>query len=254
MFEVLVVLVVIGSIGYWFSQMMKAGEEKNHFEDLKKRIPIYYTENFGKKYVVLGNLSSSKESKMLSERDLLEQAEKQNANAIIVLNNNIESQIAGGVSVSRGFIDDKARINDTTHLKHTFHYNAIAIKIADDINEKVVDEKNLNDLDSIIKRIEEDSLIEFDKIKKLLESGIIDETEYQNRITTFKNEFIQKKEELINSTKLKNAIKELEDEANIKFEKQKRLFKMNVIDRKEYEEKMAFIENELNERKKDLEI
>ncbi len=32
------------------------------------------------------------------------------------------------------------------------------------------------------------------------------------------------------------------------------LLKMNVIDRKEYEEKMALIENELNERKKALEI
>ena len=76
----------------------------------------------------------------------------------------------------------------------------------------------------------------------------------QNRINTFKNEFIQKKEELIYSTKLKNAIKELEDEANIKFEKQKKLFNMNLIDKKEYEEKMTSIENELNERKKDLKI
>ena len=119
---------------------------------------------------------------------------------------------------------------------------------------KVVDEKNQNNLDAIVKKIEEDSLIEFDKLKKLLESGIIDEVEYQNRINTFKNEFIQKKEELIYSTKLKNAIKELEDEANIKFEKQKKLFNMNLIDKKEYEEKMTSIENELNERKKDLKI
>ena len=58
----------------------------------------------------------------------------------------------------------------------------------------------------------------------------------------------------LNSTKLKNAIKELEDEANIKFEKQKKLFNMNLIDKKEYEEKMTSIENELNERKKDLKI
>jgi hypothetical protein len=239
---------------YLFFKMSEKGKRNAYYEDLKKRIPIYYTENFGKEFIVLENLSSSNEDKMEAEINLMEQAEKQNANAIIVLNNNIESQIAGGVSVSRGFIDNKARIKDTTHLKNTFHYNAIAIKIVDDTNEKVVDEKNQNNLDAIVKKIEEDSLIEFDKLKKLLESGIIDEVEYQNRINTFKNEFIQKKEELIYSTKLKNAIKELEDEANIKFEKQKKLFNMNLIDKKEYEEKMTSIENELNERKKDLKI
>ena len=57
---------------------------------------------------------------MLAELDLLEEAKKQNENAIIVLNNSIESQMSCGISVSRGFIDDKQKLNDTRHLKIHF--------------------------------------------------------------------------------------------------------------------------------------
>lgn len=94
---------------YLFFKMSEKGKRNAYYEDLKKRIPIYYTENFGKEFIVLENLSSSNEDKMEAEINLMEQAEKQNANAIIVLNNNIESQIAGGVSVSRGFIDNNRK-------------------------------------------------------------------------------------------------------------------------------------------------
>lgn len=234
-------------------------ERNEYYENLKVKMPIHYTENLGKEFKIIGNISSSKEDKMEAEIDLMEQAEKQKANAIIILNDKIETQTGGSVGVSRSAITGNSYISDTRYSKNIFHYDAIAIKFIENESEKKSTQQNIfkenaNELDSIVQKLEEESIVEFDKQKKLLESGIIDESEYQNRISTIKTKFIEKKEELIYSNKLRNAIKEIEDEANIKFEKQKKLFNMNLISKKEFDEEMSNIESILVARKKELKI
>lgn len=259
-------LIVVGIFVIWIFKIIGNAkketivhERNEYYENLKLKMPIHYTENLGKEYKIIGNISSSNEDKMEAEIDLMEQAEKQKARAIIILNDKIETQTGGSVGVERSVITGNRYISDTRYSKNIFHYNAIAIKFIENESEKISTQQNIfqentNELDSIVQKLEEESITELDKLKKLLESGIIDESEYQNRISNIKTKFIQKKEELIYSSKLKNAIKKLEDEANIKFEKQKKLFNMNLIDKKEYEKKMTSIENELNTRKKDLKI
>lgn len=65
------------------------------------------------------------------------------------------------------------------------------------------------------------------------------------RAKLLKETFVQRKEELLNSTKSVNVIKLLKEEAEAKMEKQKKFLGMNLIGQKEYEIEIDNIKNEL---------
>lgn len=104
---------------------------------------------------------------------------------------------------------------------------------------------NLNNVDSKVNNLEKNYLSEIEFINKLLANNIIDEVEHKKRATLLKETFVQRKEELLNSTKSVNVIKFLEEEAEAKMEKQKKFLGMNLISQKEYEIEIDNIKNEL---------
>ena len=104
---------------------------------------------------------------------------------------------------------------------------------------------NLNNVESKINNLEKNYLVEIEFLNKLLANNIIEEVEYKKRATHLKETFVQRKEELLNSTKSVNVIKFLEEEAEAKMEKQKKFLGMNLINQKEYEIEIDNIKNEL---------
>lgn len=104
---------------------------------------------------------------------------------------------------------------------------------------------NLNNVESKINNLEKNYLVEIEFLNKLLANNIIEEIEHKKRATLLKETFVQRKEELLNSTKSVNVIKFLEEEAEAKMEKQKKFLGMNLIGQKEYEIEIDNIKNEL---------
>ena len=270
--------------------MYSTSKEKEH-KCLLEQVPIFWTENLGRDFVVIGSVSAQSAYKTLAEISLVEQARKLGADAIIC------SPLGASTSVH-------SRKNKEVSSSTTFHYNGSAIKFKDSNQETNINieqqeneginieqqeniyEEELNKLlllknnapEHII-NLENDLVLDIDKQKKLLENGIIDDIEFKNRIDISKNKFLEEKKyidgldssiekilvlkeledkkiaerkELEKELRNENRIKELENEATLKIEKQKRCFNMNVIDKKEYDKEINLIQMELEEKKRQL--
>ena len=93
----------------------------------------------------------------------------------------------------------------------------------------------------------------------MLDVGVIDNNEYNNRIDFFKNKLVDSKKKLdeVNSkidelSSINQKYKLLEDDYNKKMEKQKKFLSMNLVGKKEYEKEISLIEQEFKTKTAEL--
>lgn len=271
----LFILICVCIIGIWAIKIMFASEKSNKHAELIKEIPIYWTDNLDQEFTVLGSVSSSKRDKMDAEIDLIYQAKRLGSDAIICVPIGISAHSYGS-----------RKINDTRQINNVYHYNGTAIKFkvinkkkeivenydVSSINIQEYDFSLLkNDLTNLIefknnlsKEIllsENEIILEIDKQKKLLDNGVIDNIEFNNRIDSIKKQISDKKnslkeidEKILILNEAYEKIKKVEDEANVKLERQNKLLKMNIIDRKEYEKEISLIKDELSIKRSQIKL
>lgn len=284
--ETLFTLIGVGIIGIWAIKIMFAIEKSNNHAKLIKEIPIYWTDKLDQEFTVLGSVSSSKSHKIDAEIDLIYQAKKLGSDAIICVPIGISTHSSGNLSTSRGFFDGSTKINDSRQINNVYHYNGTAIKFkvinkkkeivenydVSSINIQEYDFSLLkNDLTNLIefknnllKEIllsENEIILEIDKQKKLLDNGVIDNIEFNNRIDSIKKQISDKKnslkeidEKILILNEAYEKIKKVEDEANVKLERQNKLLNMNIIDRKEYEKEISLIKDELSIKRSQIKL
>ncbi len=272
-------------IGYGAIKIMFAIKKSKKHAELIKEIPIYWTDKLDQEFTVLGSVSSSKSDKMDAEIDLIYQAKRLGSDAIICVPIGISTYSSGNLSTSRGF-NGSTKINDSRQINNVYHYNGTAIKFkvinkkkeivenydVSSINIQECDFSLLeNDLTNLIefknnlsKEIllsENEIILEIDKQKKLLDNGVIDNIEFNNRIDSIKKQISDKKnslkeidEKILILNEAYEKIKKVEDEANVKLERQNKLLNMNIIDRKEYEKEISLIKDELSIKRSQIKL
>lgn len=222
---VVVSLFVIVIIIAWIS----GNNKQKLYDNLKREIPIFPNEHIGKDFIVLGPVSSSRDNKESAEFDLRLQAKALGANGIICSHFNISSYKTGNVSITKDFAGNNPKLRDTTSIGNTFHFMGTAIKITE-----AKKEDKMSNLIVELKEAEENTLSEINKQKALLENGLIDKEECENRIADIKNNLENKREQA------KDLIQELQEKERIRqifIEKYEAFIKDKIEEGFEYDEK-----------------
>lgn len=181
--------------------------KRNKYNNLKNEIPIYWSEQLGRDFVVVGTVNSDDTKKIDAEISLMEQAKKLNADAIICTPIGTTTEVY-------------SKKNYTVGSSNTFHYNGSAIKFKENLNPSNTNQTNYgleqttNNLEETITKLENDAIIEIEKQKKLLENEIISEEECKERIVLIKKQLADKKETIKNQ--MSEEVMKADISANIK--------------------------------------
>lgn len=115
LFILLVIIVTPIACGLYFYN-----KKVEKHEALLKEVPIFWTENLGRGFIVIGSVSFSDSDKISAEIKIIEQAKKLGADAIIC------SPLGATTSVY-------SRKDNSVGSSNTFHYNGSAIKFKEDL-------------------------------------------------------------------------------------------------------------------------
>lgn len=264
----------------------------------EESMPIYTSLDIGKSYIELGKINAGNSFEPKAKVDFIKKAEKLGADAIVGVKGELTTSSSAKIDKGIMNIGNDPKYYSVKQEENSYYeYSGIAIKF-NDLNQKTnvnvekqenkiinvekqenIYEDNINKLlilknnaPEYIANLENDLVLEIDKQKKLLENGIIDNDEYENRITISKNKLLEEKkffngldssiekmlllkeleDENLKTKESENeaTIKEFENEATIKIEKQKKYLSMNLIDKKEYDKEINLIQMELEEKKR----
>jgi len=179
------VLIIVVSLVFVVIQYSKEKLQDKH-RALNREIHIYPSENLGRPYRAVGGVQSNSTNRIKAEIEIMQQAKRLGADAIVGCNLNVATKVRGsvGTRASHNPFGGGKVVTGSTHSQEKFYFYGTAVVFTDREDDSSLDDDQGKDKKE---HLQEKALAEIGKLKSLLSEELISNEEFEMRKAKIKS-------------------------------------------------------------------